>query len=414
MGLTEHIAVRMAIALGIGLLIGAERERRKGTGAGRSAAGIRTFSLVSLVGALSVSIGGEALLVISGIAVAGLTALGYRRTSQTDPGLTSEMALFATFFLGALCMTQPALASGLAVTISILLASRTRLHRFVRNVLTAQEAQDALLFGAAALVILPLAPNRAVDPFGVLNPRTLWRLVVLVMAISATGYIAIRVLGPRYGLPISGFASGFVSSAAAISSMGNRAVREPAMLRGAVAGAVLSTVPTFVQMAALLLVTDKSTLRVMTLPLLFGGVTAVLYGLLFTWRSARGSEDAAPQRGRAFNLTSAAIFATVVTGILLISAAINQWLGSAGLLFATAAAGFADAHAPTIAVASMAAAGKISANEAVLPIVFAVTANTITKIALAVTSGNRQFSAQVIPGLVLVIVAVWVGITLRA
>jgi uncharacterized membrane protein (DUF4010 family) len=84
------------------------------------------------------------------------------------------------------------------------------------------------------------------------------------------------------------------------------------------------------------------------------------------------------------------------------------------LLFATAAAGFADAHAPTIAVASMAAAGKISANEAVLPIVFAVTANTITKIALAVTSGNRQFSAQVIPGLVLVIVAVWVGITLRA
>jgi uncharacterized membrane protein (DUF4010 family) len=281
-------------------------------------------------------------------------------------------------------------------------------------VLTAQEAQDALLFGAAALVILPLAPNRAVDPFGVLNPRTLWRLVVVVMAISATGYIAIRVLGPRYGLPISGFASGFVSSAATISSMGNRAVREPAMLRGAVAGAVLSTVATFVQMAALLLVTDKSTLRVMTLPLLFGGVTAVLYGLLFTWRSARGSEDAAPQRGRAFNLTSAAIFATVVTGILLISAAINQWLGSAGLLFATAAAGFADAHAPTIAVASMAAAGKISANEAVLPIVFAVTANTITKIALAVTSGNRQFSAQVIPGLVLVIVAVWVGITLRA
>src|SRR5262249_45743639 len=126
------------------------------------------------------------------------------RASQKDPGLTSEMALFTTFCLGALCMTQPALAAGLAVTISILLASRTGLHRFVRHVLTAQEAQDALLFGAAALVILPLAPNRAVDPFGVLNPRTLWRLVVVVMAISAAGYISLRVLGPRYGLPISG------------------------------------------------------------------------------------------------------------------------------------------------------------------------------------------------------------------
>src|SRR5262245_1903285 len=379
MGFTEQLAVRMAIALGIGLLIGAERERRK-NGPGRSAAGIRTFSLVSLVGALSLAIGGEALLVVSGIAVAGLTALGYRRTSKRDPGLTSEMALFATFFLGALCMTQPALASGLAVTISILLASRTRLHRFVRHVLTAQEAHDALLFGAAALVVLPLAPDRAVDPFGVLNPRTLWRLVVLMMAISAAGYVSLRVLGPRYGLPISGFASGFISSAATIGSMGNRAVREPAMLRGAVAGAVLSTVATFVQMAALLLITDKSTLRVMTLPLLFGVITAVLYGLLFTWRSVLGSKDAAPERGRAFNLTSAVTFATVVTAILLISAAINQWLGSAGLLFATAAAGFADAHAPTIAVASMAAAGKISASQAMLPLLFAVTANTITRL----------------------------------
>ena len=185
MSFDEQLAVRFAVALGIGLLIGAERERHKGRGSMRSAAGIRTFALVSLAGALSLSIGGPALLVASGIAVAGLAALGYRRTSQEDPGLTSEMALFTTLFLGALCVTQPVLASGLAVTVSILLASRTRLHRFVRHVLTAQEAQDALLFGAAVLVILPLAPDRAVDPFGVLNPRTLWKLVVLVMAISS-------------------------------------------------------------------------------------------------------------------------------------------------------------------------------------------------------------------------------------
>jgi uncharacterized membrane protein (DUF4010 family) len=281
-------------------------------------------------------------------------------------------------------------------------------------VLTAQEARDALILGAAALVILPLAPNRAVDPFGVLNPRTLWRLAVLVMAISTAGYISLRVVGPRYGLPISGFVSGFISSAATISSMGNRVVREPAMLRGAVAGAVLSTVATIVQMTALLSVTDKSTLKVMALPLLLGGVSAVLYGLLFTWRSACGSEDTTPERGRAFNLTSAVTFATIVTGILLISAAINEWLGPVGLLFATAVAGFADAHAPTIAVASMTAAGKISAGQAMLPILAAITTNTITKAVLAVSSGNRQFALQVIPGLAVVVVAVWIGIAFRA
>jgi uncharacterized membrane protein (DUF4010 family) len=280
--------------------------------------------------------------------------------------------------------------------------------------LTPQEAQDALLFGAAALVILPLAPNRAVDPFSVLNPRTLWALVVLVMAISAAGYISLRLLGPKYGLPLTGFASGFISSAATIGSMGNRAMREPATLRGAVAGAVLSTVATFVQMAALLLVTDSSTLRVMRFPLLLGGTTAVIYGLLFTWRSVRASPEAVPDKGRAFNLTSAVTFASVVTGIMLISAAINEWWGSAGLLVATAVAGLGDAHAPTIAVASMVAADKISAVQTMLPILSAVTTNTLTKVVLAATSGNRQFAFEVIPGLILVLIAVWIGTTLHS
>jgi uncharacterized membrane protein (DUF4010 family) len=404
-----QLALRLAVALGIGLWIGAERERRKGTGPMRSAAGIRTFALVSLAGALSLEIGGPPLLVVSGLTVAGLAALGYKRTSQKDPGLTSEMALFTTLLLGALCVNEPALASGLGVLVSALLASRAGLHRFVRHVLTAQEAHDALLFGAAVLIILPLAPDRAVDPFGVLNPRTLWKLAILVMAASAAGYISLRLLGPRFGLPVSGFASGFISSAATVSAMGSRALREPALSRAAVAGAVLSTVATLIQMAAVLWITDLPTLKAMALPLLLGGATATIYGLLFTWKSARGPAAANAEHGRPFKLTSAVLFASVVTGILLISVAINQWLGSSGLFAATAIAGFGDTHAPAISVASMAAVGKISPGNAVLPILAAMTTNTVTKAVLAATSGKRRFALQVIPGLFLVVAALWIG-----
>ena len=187
MELEFALVLKLAVALGIGLLLGAERERRKGTGPARSAAGIRTFALTALLGGLAATLGGEALLVAGAIMIGSLAALSYLRDSAEDPGLTTEVALLATYLLGALALSQPALAAAVAVVVAVLLASRTVLHRFVQSILTEQEVGDALLLLASALVILPLAPDRPVGPFGVLNPRTLWTLVVLVMAISSAG-----------------------------------------------------------------------------------------------------------------------------------------------------------------------------------------------------------------------------------
>jgi hypothetical protein len=108
-------------------------------------------------------------------------------------------------------------------------------------VLSEEELTDALIFAAAALVVLPLVPDRYVGPFSAVNPRTIWKIVILIMSISAGGHIAVRLLGPRFGLPLAGLASGFVSSVATIASMGARARKDPVVSRPAVAGAVLST-----------------------------------------------------------------------------------------------------------------------------------------------------------------------------
>src|SRR5436190_920004 len=113
------IVPRLAIALGIGLLIGAERERRKGEGPQRRAAGIRTFAIAAVLGAISLQLGGAVLLSVVLAAVAGLAILSYLRTHQQDPGMTTESSLLLTLVLGALAIREPAIASGAAVVITI-------------------------------------------------------------------------------------------------------------------------------------------------------------------------------------------------------------------------------------------------------------------------------------------------------
>ena len=166
----------LAVAFGVGLLIGVERERAKGSGPGRAAAGVRTFILLGLAGAIAQMIGPV------GVAVAGAaTALAiyasYRRTQASDPGLTTEFAMLVTLLLGVLAMRSPPLAGGLGALVAITLASKSRLHQFTRERLSQQELDDALLLVASAFVILPLLPNHTIDPWNSINPRKLWILV---------------------------------------------------------------------------------------------------------------------------------------------------------------------------------------------------------------------------------------------
>jgi hypothetical protein len=185
-----------------------------------AAAGIRTFAIAGVLGAACFQLGGAVLVAVGILALAGFIALFYLRTHQEDPGLTTESALLLTLVLGALAMGEPALASAVAVVVAILLAARISLHRFVRTVLMEQELHDALILAAAIVVVLPLIPNRYMGAFGALNPRTIWKIVVLMMLVSAAGYVAVRAIGPRLGLPLAGFASGFASSAAGGDSQG--------------------------------------------------------------------------------------------------------------------------------------------------------------------------------------------------
>ncbi len=406
----DREGLRLAVALGIGLLLGAERERHKGEGPTRGAAGIRTFALVALAGGIAMTVGGGVVLAAALGFVALAVLAAYVLGDRTDPGLTTEVAVVVAFLLGALAQREPQLAAGLAVVVTILLAARERLHELVSRALTEQEVHDGLLFAGAALVVLPLVPDERVGPYGVFNPFAVWRLVVIVMAIGGAGYIAVRLLGPRLGLPLSGLASGFVSSAATIAAMGAKAREAPGLRTPAAAAAVLSTVATVVQMVIIVGATDRQTLGELWPAMGLAGLAAVAYGAVFAFRALRDERaDHHEPGGRAFELRTAVLFAGTVTGVLFVSAALNDWLGSGGVLVSAAVAGFADTHSAAIAVAGLAAAGRLEPAEAVVPILAAFSTNSVTKMVLAAATGGKGFAAAVWPGVIATAALAWAG-----
>lgn len=417
------ILFNLAEALGIGLLIGAEREQRMSQTDVKSSAGIRTFAITALLGAVAQLTGGVALLAAAVLGVVLLAGLAYWRGRAENVGLTTEIALVMTVLLGGLSVTQPLVAAGVGVVMAVLLASRAYLHDFVRSVMTEQELRDGLMLAAAMLVVLPVLPNQTFGPYAVLNPYLMWSVVIMVMVISAAGHVAVRVYGAQYGLTMTGFASGFVSSTATIRDMAGRVHKIPAQLLGAGAGALLSSVSTVLTMALVLAATSLATLDAMAQPLLVGGLVAAMYAAPWAIAALRApptlAENVPPGEAvtpvvqtRAISLRAGLAFSVALAAIMLASTAVQQEFGPNALIAAAALAGLVNTQSAAISVALMVGSGQIAPQDAVLPILAAISTNTGMRVALAATLGGAGFAGRVIPGLLLGLAATWAAVFL--
>lgn len=408
--------LNLAVALGVGLLIGAERERKKvdvserrhGGFSSSSIAGVRTFTIASLLGAVSISVN-TWLLVASIVCVTIFVATISVVSKDEDPSLTTQVSLVFTLILGALAMSDASLSASLAVAAAILLAAKEPIHWFIRGAVTKDEMMDFLTLAAATLIVLPLVPNELIGPFDAINPRNLWLIVILVMFIGALGHLALRLLGSRAGLPLAGLVSGFISSIATIGAMGARVRTTPELMNGAVAGATLSSLATILFLTMLLVAVDLPTLHVLAIPLFMGGVTIGLYGLVVTLTSLHNDGAELNKQDRSFSVKTALLLAAVIAIVLIASAALKVWFGQAGVVLAAGVAGMADAHAASISVASLSAAGKISPANAGVAILAAFTVNAVSKVITAIVTGNQQFAKKVTLGLVMQVSAVWLG-----
>jgi uncharacterized membrane protein (DUF4010 family) len=402
----------LAVALGIGLLLGVERERRKSEGPERDAAGVRTFALVALLGSLSEVIPIDGLPILVGLLVGSLAVVSYLRSRSQDPGITTEVALMMAYLLGILTQSALSLAAGLGVVITILLASREALHRFVSNTLSEDEFHDALVLGAVALVILPLVPDAGIGPFQAFNPFTAWRLVVIVMLANAAGYVAQRSLGAGLGLPLAGFFGGFISSTATIAAMRSRA-EDARLVKPAVAGAVLSNIATILQLGLVVASTSTPTFFAILPSLILAGSVATVYGAVLAALAGGSIQRSDLPVGRPFEFRSALALGGLVSGIMVGSTIALSIFGESGATLAAGAGGFADTHSAAISVSSLVAAGKLGAAAAVVPILVALTTNSIAKLVVAFDKQRLAFTLQVAVGVVLVVASAWCGILIH-
>jgi len=384
--------VGVAVALGCGLLVGLERERRKGEGPDREVAGLRTFTVAALAGALAAWLAEPWLVAAGLLAVAAVLSATLWRQRPKDPGLTTELALLATYLIGALALPQPLGAAAAACVLTGLLALRTRLHHFARAVLREEELHDLLLLGAIALLVMPLLPSAPLAWLGGVSARQLGGLVLLLLALQALAHVALRLLGSRAGWLASGFLAGMVSSTAAVAGFGTQARQQGGSARAFAAAAVLSTAATWVQTLLMLWPLAPAAARAWT-PVALSGLTVALVA---GWLLAPPTlPEAAPAGRRPLRPREALVLAAVLTGVTVLVSGAQHALGDLGVLGGAALAGLADAHAALPSLAGLARDGRIEAPTLALALLLALGANGLTRGVLALTAGGVAYGRSV-------------------
>ncbi|WP_298831469.1 DUF4010 domain-containing protein [uncultured Piscinibacter sp.] len=383
------------MALGCGLLIGLERERRKGEGDDRAAAGVRTFSIAALLGALSESLAVPGLVLGGALLVGLMAALSYARSRSRDPGLTTELALAATYLVGVLSVRSPLLGAACGTTLAVLLAARMQLHHFATKWLSQRELHDGLMLAGIALVLLPLVPDEPLPWLAGMRARPLASLVLLILVLQAAGHVALRLFGARFGMAASGFFGGFVSSTATVAAFGARARSDHVPAALAAAAGALSGCATWVQMLALAAALSRPALALLWWPAMAGlGGTLAVAAL---WSFGPGRDAQAPVIGErgALRLREALLVALMLAGVALLVGRAQQRFGTGGALASAALAALADAHAPIASLLSLFAAAQIDARTMLGGVLLALGSNTTMRLVTAFASGGTTYALRV-------------------
>ncbi len=356
---------------------------------------MRSFGIVALLGAIAQAVAVPGLVAVGALAVGALAALAYARSRSRDPGLTTELALIATYLVGVLAMRTPLLGAACGTLLAVLLAARTQLHRFATHWLREQELRDGLMLAALALVILPLVPDEPLPWLGGMRARPLASLVLLILLLQAAGHVALRLFGARLGLAASGFFGGFVSSTATIAAFGARARAQQLPVALAAAAGAFSGCATWAQLLVMAAALSPSGLRLLALPVLAGLVATAAAAALVSWRDLLDGPSAAVDDRGALRLREALLIALLLAGVAALVSQAQQHFGRVGVLGSAALAAFGDTHAPIASLLALFAADRLDATTLRAGAILALTANTMTRLVTAFASGGASYALRV-------------------
>lgn len=391
---------RLAMALGIGFLVGVERGwQHRGAPDGTRAAGLRTHAVIGLMGGVA----GAMLPTIGQIGFAALTlvfagafvAFKLRESFKDhDVSVTGTIAGLLVYALGAYAMWGDLrIAAAVGVALVGLLAFKEALHGWLDKI-TWKELRSALLILAATAIALPLLPDRTIDPWEAFNPRELWLLTILVAGASFAGYIAVRVLGDDVGVLAGAAAGAFVSSTVVTAELGRRVKRgESHALVGGAAAAIAAAI-SVARVVALLAVTGAAVLpeagpALVTASVVFGiSAFAMRY---FDRADAGGGDDGRGELRSPLDLWSVAQFALFLGAVIVVGRIVADAYGQAGLLPFAATAGLADVDAVTLAATSL-VRGGLDPSVGAHAVMIAVLMNTLSKGFIAAFTGGWRYA----------------------
>ena len=272
----SELAMRLGLALALGFVIGLERGwKERDEGEGKRAAGLRTFSLIGLMGGIfgMLSLGGDRILLAAGfVTTSAVMAVFIWRESQRegDYSATTLVAALLTFMLGASAVLgDMRIAAGAGVVTVGLLAYKRELHGFLAH-LTWDELRSGLLLAAMTFIALPLLPDRAIDPWGAINPHQLWLITILIAVVSFTGYVAVKLAGPARGLVLAAALGGLISSTVVTLTLARLAKVNSARL-GLLGGSIIASgAVMMVRVLVLAGVVNLSLGKALAVPLLGG------------------------------------------------------------------------------------------------------------------------------------------------
>jgi uncharacterized membrane protein (DUF4010 family) len=378
--------VSIGYGLLLGSLVGIEREKRNFAENATNFAGVRTYSLISFLGACLAVIGVEALTYIGFVGVISVMLAAYfisnRGNDERNLGVTSEIAVLIVFLVGYLAGLEEFV---FASVITAFLVSVLGFKEFIHNLtakITRAELESVVKFIIISAVVLPLLPNEVVGPLGVLNPYKIWLLVVLIAGISALSYLGIRIIGYRRGIGITGFLGGLVSSTAVTLSFSKLSKDLPKKaLSPILFGLLVASAAMYFRVLFEVSVVNINMLKPLAVPMIFGGLTLTGFGFYFY---AKKSKDDYKLKEEDFGLKNpvdvgaAVKFGGLFALILILVSLTDQYFGEKALLLASALSGMVDTDAISLSLASL-AKDEISIRTATLGVLVATSANMIIK-----------------------------------
>lgn len=386
---------RLALSLGLGLLVGFQREW-----AATRLAGIRTFALVTLLGTLTAELAGSfGGWVLAGgfLALAVTSWSGSHRDADlpSETGITTEVAVLVMFAVGAIVAQGEFLAAvAVSGTVAVLLHWKRPLHQFVQRI-GEEDVRSVMHLVLVGLVILPALPNRSFGPFDVLNPFQIWAMVVLIVSISLGAYLAHRIMGPALGTVAAGVLGGLISSTATTVSYARRAKAHAERVPATALVLALSSTVVLPRVLLLTLAVAPNLVLGVAGPLAAMLVVMLVASLttyvLTRHRLGGDTLDHAPS-----DLRAAVAFGLLYAAVLLGVAAARKWLGEPGLYAVAALSGLTDVDAITLSTIQLARAGQLEVAIGWRIILVGVMANLAFKAAAAMMLGPRELVRWVV------------------